>query len=101
MTQFCLLPLGATCVVRDQAFRLMVFKRVLFWHPFRSEDQWRQWQERVLGDLIVDNKESLSEWSKLELLGAGGNGEVWRANRNDVEYALKILNKSLLAKICG
>jgi serine/threonine protein kinase len=39
----------------------------------------------------VDDTNSLSQWEKLDLIGEGGNGEVWRARRNGVECALKIL----------
>ena len=42
----------------------------------------------------MDNKHSIPQWEKLERLGSGGNGEVWRAKRNGVEYALKILKKT-------
>jgi len=42
----------------------------------------------------VATNNSLSEWDKLELLGTGGNGEVWRAKRNGVECAVKILKKT-------
>ena len=41
----------------------------------------------------MNDKDSPSQWEKLDLapIGEGGNGVVWRAKRNEVECALKIL----------
>jgi serine/threonine-protein kinase len=33
----------------------------------------------------------LGEWTLVELLGAGGNGDVWMASKNDEKYAIKLL----------
>jgi len=33
-------------------------------------------------------------WDKIEVLGEGGNGVVWKARRDGLEYALKILNET-------
>ena len=33
------------------------------------------------------------EYKIIEPLGSGGNGDVWRAESNDREYAIKIINK--------
>ncbi len=42
----------------------------------------------------MDNKDSVSLWEKIERLGTGGNGEVWKAKRNGFVCALKILDKT-------
>lgn len=42
----------------------------------------------------MDGEDSLSKWERIELLGQGGNGEVWKARRCGVECALKILKET-------
>src|SRR5690348_109094 len=37
--------------------------------------------------------EAIGQWRLVELLGAGGNGEVWRANAASRDVALKIVRR--------
>ena len=42
----------------------------------------------------MKGEDSLSQWQKIELLGQGGNGHVWKASKDGVECALKVLNEA-------
>jgi serine/threonine protein kinase len=42
----------------------------------------------------MKGEDSLSQWVRIELLGQGGNGEVWKASRDGVECALKVLKET-------
>lgn len=47
-----------------------------------------------MGNESIGDDNLLSEWHRIELLGTGGNGEVWKANKNGTELALKILSNT-------
>src|SRR5262249_51451620 len=59
---------------------------LLFWG-------WRDTLDSPARGRTMAGDDSLSQWDRIEKLGEGGNGEVWRARRGGAEYALKILRE--------